>query len=130
MKRSTPLRRSASLSQRGSLASVTPLESRRRLSRRTDLNPQTQRQARRQRDRRRDMQAAWGTDPACQWPGCRERAEESHHVKPRARGGSDGPPNEVPVCSAHHMAAHRQPEQAWRVGMLAHSWEPEPGGAA
>jgi hypothetical protein len=39
----------------------------------------------------------------CQVPGCSRRAVHSHHIVPRARGGSDDPSNLVALCAFHHL---------------------------
>ena len=40
----------------------------------------------------------------CQVPGCSRRATlHAHHIRPRARGGSDDPANQVALCVVHHL---------------------------
>ena len=42
----------------------------------------------------------------CEARGCRRRAEQFHHVIPRAEGGSHHPDNIRHVCGSDHEAAH------------------------
>ena len=39
----------------------------------------------------------------CQVPVCSHRADDSHHIQYRSRGGSDDPGNQVALCKAHHL---------------------------
>ncbi len=39
----------------------------------------------------------------CQVPGCSHRADHSHHVLFRSRGGGDEPENQVALCGFHHL---------------------------
>ncbi len=56
-------------------------------------------------------------------PECRGRATEFHHVKSRARGGSDNPINILYVCHhCHHLVTiHAPGTEPYRT----HSWQPE-----
>jgi hypothetical protein len=39
----------------------------------------------------------------CQVPGCSRPAAHAHHIKSRARGGTDDEWNLISLCVAHHM---------------------------
>lgn len=44
----------------------------------------------------------------CAAPGCRNSIVDLHHLDERAEGGSHDPNRLVPLCGAHHDAAHRK----------------------
>lgn len=48
-----------------------------------------------------------------------------HHVKTRARGGTNDPSNLAHLCSPCHTEVHAQPDRAHAAGLLRHSWEDE-----
>jgi 5-methylcytosine-specific restriction endonuclease McrA len=48
-----------------------------------------------------------------------------HHVKTRARGGSNDPANLAHLCSPCHSLVHARPGLAQAAGLLKHSWEDE-----
>lgn len=131
MKRSTPLRRTVSLQQRGSLATVTPLESHRRLERRSELAPVSDARRAEMRQRRRTVDAVWGrresqeADPMCQVAGCIREADDVHEPHTRARGGSAADAaNMLAVCRPCHDWIHEHPAEAQRRGLLVSSWGP------
>jgi hypothetical protein len=50
----------------------------------------------------------------CQFPGCRCRVTESHHLEPSAQGGSDDLWNQISLCRMHHrIAAHLGMARIW-----------------
>jgi hypothetical protein len=67
------------------------------------------------------LMARWGVNPKC--VRCGEDATDWHHVKPKARGGSDDCDNLVPLCRTEHQWVHANSEAAHAVGLLLHSWE-------
>jgi hypothetical protein len=44
----------------------------------------------------------------CAVPGCRNSVVDLHHLDERAEGGTHDPDRLVPLCGAHHDAAHRK----------------------
>lgn len=69
--------------------------------------------------------AGWRCEVVLDDTRCEDRATQAHHVKTRARGGSDDLSNLLAVCLAHHSWIHAHPEEATTRGYLAPSWEPE-----
>lgn len=97
--------------------------------RNTRLRWRTAKKAAAERRRKEALHARYGSDPMCHWPGCGDRASDSHHLLPRGRGGEDGPDAERPLCRHHHDLAHREPALAEQVGMLLPT-RPDGGDAA
>jgi hypothetical protein len=44
----------------------------------------------------------------CAVPGCRNSVVDLHHLDERAEGGTHDPDRLIPLCGAHHDAAHRK----------------------
>ena len=43
----------------------------------------------------------------CQVPGCMSHMNlDVHHIRHRAQGGTNEPPNLITLCEAHHLALH------------------------
>jgi hypothetical protein len=57
---------------------------------------------------------------------CRRVGVHAHHVRSRARGGSDQLENLRWVCWYCHAQVHNYPAEAEARGWLLHSWDPEP----
>lgn len=53
---------------------------------------------------------------------CTGYAQHRHHVLPRSQGGTDDRSNTMDICSACHRYLHREPEWAYRVGLLRRRW--------
>lgn len=49
-----------------------------------------------------------------------------HHRKLRSAGGKDNLPNLVWLCVKHHNGVHDQPLYGYQIGLLLHSWDPDP----
>lgn len=105
MKR-TPLRRSSPLRQR------TPL-------------PRQSRKRRQETPLRQTLVASLLDErPVCEVPWCHNRSEHVHEPLTRARGGSIlDPANCRAVCGAHHDEIHGEPDWAYQLGFLRHSWD-------
>jgi 5-methylcytosine-specific restriction endonuclease McrA len=43
----------------------------------------------------------------CEMPGCKDRAREVHHIKPRSERGEDVPSNLIVLCANHHDDADK-----------------------
>lgn len=67
----------------------------------------------------------FGPSPTCARVGCTERATDFHHIKPKARGGSDAITNRMPLCRKDHDWAHTHSEAAHEEGLMLWSWEDE-----
>lgn len=98
MKRSSPLRRTASL-RRGPF---------KRKKRRNDELVKARVHA---------MQRAEGLCEA-RWVGCLRRAEHAHHIVRRSQGGRDDPANLLMVCHVCHGLIHANPSAAFAKGHL------------
>lgn len=55
--------------------------------------------------------------------GCGRVAVHKHHRKRRSQGGTNDPVNLIDVCLECHEWIHRNPEQAYELGLLVHSWD-------
>ncbi len=73
--------------------------------------------------RRRDA-VSIKTTPRCILCG-REYGIEQHHVKSRARGGSNHRRNLADLCGLCHQWVTHHPKEAHKLGLMRHSWEPE-----
>lgn len=54
---------------------------------------------------------------------CGRTATEVHHRKLRSQGGRHELSNLLHLCSKDHREAHDNPELAYALGWLVHSWE-------
>lgn len=94
--------------------------------RRAPLKPQSPKRAVENRQRRKMADERWPDGPPkCAVPGCGNRADDLHEILSRARGGSiTDPTNTVPLCRPHHnVITDTEPEWAYELGLLRHSWE-------
>jgi len=60
----------------------------------------------------------------CQFPGCSKAADHAHHIRYRARGGSDDLSNLTSLCAVHHLqGVHMGRIRVW--GQAPHNlhWE-------
>ncbi len=55
----------------------------------------------------------------------REDGLERHHVKPRARRGSNRKRNLVDLCRRCHRWVTDHPKSAYKIGLMRHAWELE-----
>ncbi|MEU8378863.1 hypothetical protein [Streptosporangium sp. NPDC048865] len=96
---------------------------------RTRLNPASSKRDKANRDRR-TMAAALFPDgpPQCAVPDCSRRADDLHEPLTRGRGGSiTDPDNAEPLCRPHHdEVTFTEPDWAYDLGLLIHSWETTP----
>lgn len=72
---------------------------------------------------------AWRLAPGpCDSPNPRRERLETHEVKTRGRGGSHlNIDNCIAVCQAHHDWITGNPDAAYELGLVRHSWDDEPG---
>lgn len=87
------------------------------------------------RARRAMIKALYPERPRCARPGCSRMADDIHEPLTRARGGSiTDPANQKPLCRPCHDEVTFAPESklgwAYEAGLLVHSWDRTPGGAA
>lgn len=96
------------------------------LSRRAGLRPMS-RKRRKEAVARAELNARLRIErPWCEYPKCLKRAEDSHEVKTRARGGSIlNEKNIKRLCRGHHHWVTTNPEEATAMGLMAHSWDEE-----
>lgn len=80
------------------------------------------------RERRAMLQAKYPGITLCEVPFCNRIADDAHEPLTRARGGSITDPDNVKaVCRPHHdEITFEEPEWAYDLGFLKHSW-PERG---
>ena len=119
MNRNTPLQRRTSLQARKPLTASTPM-------RRGNPLPQvSKKRARQIRERRTMLQAKYPGITLCEVPFCNRVADDAHEPLTRARGGSITDPGNVKaVCRPHHdEITFEEPEWAYDLGFLRHSWE-------
>lgn len=95
------------------------------LSRRTRIRTVSKKRAALNRQRRKMADARWPERPMCAVPGCTRLADDLHEILSRARGGSiTDPENTAPLCRPHHNEiTDTEPEWAYEMGLLKHSWE-------
>lgn len=89
------------------------------------------RRAREIRERRAMLQALYPDLVLCEVPHCNEVATDPHEPKTRARGGSiTDPENLKAICRRHHReVTDEEPEWAYGLGFLRHSWDAGKGAA-
>lgn len=95
------------------------------LQRRTRIKPVSAKRRAENRHRRRNALDTYGDQPPCAVPWCTRPADDLHEIKTRARGGSiTDMANTAPLCRPHHTEiTDEQPDWAYDLGLLAHSWE-------
>ena len=121
----TPLGRGKPLGRRAALQSRAPLEAHTTLSRSKPLPKVSRKRAREIRERRAMLQAKYPGITLCEVPFCNRVADDAHEPLTRARGGSITDPGNVKaVCRPHHdEITFEEPEWAYDLGFLVHSWE-------
>lgn len=93
------------------------------LPRYTELRAQSKKRKAENRERRKVAHATFGTDPVCARPGCSRWADDCHEPLTRARGGSiTDPENMAPLCRSCHDELNDEPQWAYDIGLLKHSW--------
>lgn len=119
------MNRRTSLQRRTPLTATKPLESRGTLQRGKPLPQVSKKRARQNRERRAMLQAKYPGVTLCEVPGCTRMADDAHEPLTRARGGSiTDPENVKAVCRRHHdEITFEEPEWAYELGFLQHSWE-------
>jgi len=107
--------------------------------RRVRIRPVSPKRARENRERKAMIAQTFGGErPLCAvWgamqPGwCGRWADDAHEPLSRARGGSiTDPANCVPLCRpCHTLITDQEPQWAYDLGLLVHSWGPDAGDAA
>jgi hypothetical protein len=95
------------------------------LRRRTPIRRISRKRARENTERRAMLQARYPGITPCEVPYCNRVADDAHEPLTRARGGSiTDPANVKAVCRPHHdEITFEEPEWAYRLGFLKHSWE-------
>ena len=78
------------------------------------------------RERRAMLRAKYPAVVLCEVPYCNRVADDAHEPLTRARGGSiTDPGNVLAICRPHHdKVTSEEPEWAYELGFLAHSWAP------
>lgn len=80
-----------------------------------------------QRQGYRCIAPRFGAPGECRSPHGHRPELEIHEVKTRGRGGSDLNINNcVGFCQVHHDWVTEHPREAHALGLVRHSWEPEP----
>ncbi len=88
------------------------------------LRPRSAKTARTYVARRVLVAALMAEHPLCQVPGCHRPSTDIHEALTRARLGSIlDPGNCWAVCRPHHDEIHDEPDWAYRLGFLIHSWD-------
>ena len=116
------------MNRRAPLVARTPLHRGKPLERKSPLLPQVSRKrAREIRERRTMLQAKYPGITLCEVPFCNRGADDAHEPLTRARGGSiTDPENVKAVCRPHHdEITFEEPEWAYDLGFLVHSWDGE-----
>lgn len=76
-------------------------------------------------ERRRIVAFRAAAFPVCEVPHCTNESTDPHEPLTRARGGSITDRNNLRmVCRLHHDLIHAEPEWAYELGFLRHSWDP------
>jgi hypothetical protein len=92
--------------------------------RRTPLRVRSKKTAVVYRTRRKLVDRVLRTRPVCEVPWCIHPSEDVHEPLTRARGGSIlDETNTKAVCRMHHDLIHLEPEWAYELGFLVHSWD-------
>jgi hypothetical protein len=114
-----PTKRGTALRRVTPLASITPLV------RYTRIRPVSKKRAREIVQRRAMLRRMFPEQPLCSVPWCARLADDAHEPLTRGRGGSiTDPENVQPVCRPHHDAiTFEEPEWAYELGLLVHSWD-------
>lgn len=117
--------RKSGLKQGKPLERKTPLRAAGNLDRSTSLREQSKKRQRDNRERRKVVTEKYGTGPVrCEVPWCGDLADDAHEPLTRARGGSITDPDNIrAVCRPHHDEIGTEPEWAYELGFLKHSWE-------
>lgn len=90
------------------------------------LAPRSKKRAADDRERGKVIRALFpaGEFHQCAVPGCASEATDPHEPLTRARGGSvTDPHNIVGLCRLHHNEIHLEPDWAYDLGLLRHSWD-------
>lgn len=88
------------------------------------LRPRSAKTARTYVQRRVLVAALMAEHSVCQVPGCHRPSIDIHEALTRARGGSVlDPGNCRAVCREHHDEIHGEPDWAYELGFLSHSWD-------
>lgn len=124
--RKAPLARRAGLVARTPLATVTPLRAAGTLARSGPLKPVSKKRARENRERRAMLAAKYPERPLCAVPWCFRWADDAHEPLTRARGGAitDAANVEALCRPCHDVITFEEPEWAYELGLLVHSWAP------
>jgi hypothetical protein len=118
VKPSKPLRSTA-------LERSTPLRGGKPPTRRTRLRAQSDKRRKENRERREMANRLWPDGrPRCVVPWCTRLADDLHEPLTRARGGSiTSPENAEPLCRTDHDALEDEPQWAYDLELLVHSWD-------
>jgi hypothetical protein len=119
MRAGKPLKRRTRLQRRAELNNGSELD------RGTGLRQQSKKRQAENRKRRTVVRVTFGDQPMCAAPDCTRLADDIHEPLTRARGGSiTDPTNMAPLCRpCHTEITDEQPEWAYEVGLLVHSWD-------
>lgn len=88
------------------------LTRRTQLRRSSPLSPISKKQRAKLRTYAKARCEVLAANPRCEFPGCTERAIETHHRKSRAQGGDHSVGNLIALCGVHHAWVHNHPAEA------------------
>jgi hypothetical protein len=124
LRRRTALKATTGLARTARPRSTTGEKPRTPLTRRTPVRQVSKKRAREITERRAMLAAKYPGRPQCEVPYCNRWADDAHELLTRARGGSiTDPGNVVAICRPHHNeVTFEEPEWAYELGFLKHSW--------